>query len=71
MSRAISGNPAPLAASTATAFTWGQFKACIDAQVADLMGDDECVKFVSWDGNDKPIVKFEEDRRGRPVCGVV
>jgi hypothetical protein len=62
----------PIAAnSPPTAFTWGQFKAQVDAQLADLLGDDESLRFISWDGNEKPVVRFDQDRRGRPWCGVV
>jgi len=61
----------PALDSRSSAFTWGQFKAQVDAQLAGLMGDDESLKFLSWDGNEKAVVRFDEDRRGRPWCGVV
>ena len=59
-----------MASSRSNGFTWGQFKAQVDAQLVDLLGDEEWLKFISWDGNEKPIVRFDQDRRGRPWCGV-
>ena len=65
------GHIQPAADSRSSGFTWGQFKAQVDAQLADLLGDNESLRFISWDGNEKPIVRFDQDRRGRPWCGVV
>ena len=39
--------------------------------LADVMGDAECLKYISWDGNEMPIVRFAEDRQGRPSFSVV
>jgi hypothetical protein len=69
MGKATQSPPAP--APRSSAFTWGQFKAQVDDQLADLLGDEESLKFISWDGNEKPVVRFDQDRRGHPWCGVV
>jgi hypothetical protein len=42
--------------------TWGELKRIVDQQLAQGSGDAELVKFIDWNGLDRPIVEFREDR---------